>query len=299
MGWDLTALILLRPDVQTGTAAALPRRPEVMKAGRCLRPLLSTHAAPPGGPAKTDFKIPGQGGLPGLLPSAVQNIGPKTKEVLAWSPAPRVEVIERCSGHDGTLCREREFHASTAMKIVQPVVGASAAGADHTAATAPWPVSPHRPTPADGRQPEHPMTLLRQGLRPLIEEARCLPSRRSLQAWGTTQKSRELSRGGHGTRPNAVSPWAPMPRLYFRIALTVKYQVQEMLRIERIFERAPSRRNWRSYSPLIPDGQNWKATFMIEFSDPDERRMALTRMVGIEDTVWLGVSGHPPVQHRQ
>ena len=88
----------------------------------------------------------------------------------------------------------------------------------------------------------------------------------------------------------------PNAALYFESLLTVKYQVQEMLRIERIFERAAIEEELAVYSPLIPDGQNWKATFMIEFSDPDERRVALTRMVGIEDTVWLGVSGHPPVR---
>ena len=83
--------------------------------------------------------------------------------------------------------------------------------------------------------------------------------------------------------------------LYFEDALTMQYQIQEMLRIEKIFEAAGIDEELNAYNPLIPDGTNWKATFMIEFGDPEERKIALQRMVGIEDRVWVQVTGFDKV----
>lgn len=83
--------------------------------------------------------------------------------------------------------------------------------------------------------------------------------------------------------------------LYFEDRLTMQYQVQEMLRIERIFEAEGIREELDAYNPLIPDGSNWKATFMVEFPDIEERRAMLSRLVGIEDKVWLRVDGHDKV----
>ena len=80
--------------------------------------------------------------------------------------------------------------------------------------------------------------------------------------------------------------------LYFEDALTVQYQIQEMLRIERIFEAAGIQEELDVYGPLIPDGHNWKATFMVEYADEAERKQALARLIGIEDTVWLQVGEH-------
>ncbi len=80
--------------------------------------------------------------------------------------------------------------------------------------------------------------------------------------------------------------------LYFEDALTVQYQIQEMLRIERIFEAAGIQEELDVYGALIPDGSNWKATFMIEYADEAERKQALARMIGIEETVWMQVDGH-------
>jgi len=77
--------------------------------------------------------------------------------------------------------------------------------------------------------------------------------------------------------------------LYFEDRLTMHYQVQEMLRIERIFEADGILEELEAYNPLIPDGRNWKATFMVEFPDLDERRAMLKQLVGIEDKVWLQV----------
>jgi hypothetical protein len=83
----------------------------------------------------------------------------------------------------------------------------------------------------------------------------------------------------------------PNATLYFEDRLTMQYQVQEMLRAERIFEPAGIQEELDAYNPLIPDGSNWKATFMIEYSDIEERRVALERLRGIEDRVWVQVQG--------
>ena len=77
--------------------------------------------------------------------------------------------------------------------------------------------------------------------------------------------------------------------LYFEDRLTMQYQVQEMLRIERIFEAAGIEDELAAYNPLIPDGTNWKATFMVEFPDADERNAMLRRLVDIENKVWMQV----------
>jgi len=77
--------------------------------------------------------------------------------------------------------------------------------------------------------------------------------------------------------------------LYFEDALTMQYQVQEMLRLERIFEADAIQDELDVYNPLIPDGSNWKATFMVEYDDVAERKKALSKLTGIEDTVWVKV----------
>ena len=83
--------------------------------------------------------------------------------------------------------------------------------------------------------------------------------------------------------------------LYFEDALTMQYQVQEMLRLERIFEAEGIEDELSVYNPLIPDGSNWKATFMLEFEDVEERKKALARLIGVEKTVWLQVEGYDKV----
>jgi len=96
------------------------------------------------------------------------------------------------------------------------------------------------------------------------------------------KKDRKVPIGGHAT-------------LYFEDRLTIQYQIQEMLRVERIFERAGIEEELSAYNPLIPDGSNWKATFMIEYDDVNERREALARLIGIEDHVWVQVADHDRV----
>jgi hypothetical protein len=83
----------------------------------------------------------------------------------------------------------------------------------------------------------------------------------------------------------------PSATLYFEDRLTMQYQVQEMLRIERIFEEEAIQEELGAYNPLIPDGSNFKATFMIEFPDAEERRRQLQRLGGIEDNVYAQVQG--------
>ena len=87
----------------------------------------------------------------------------------------------------------------------------------------------------------------------------------------------------------------PHATLFFEDCLTMRYQVQEMLRAERIFEADEIQGELDAYNPLIPDGQNLKATLMFEYADVDERHRALARMVGIEHRVWVCVEGFEPV----
>jgi hypothetical protein len=79
--------------------------------------------------------------------------------------------------------------------------------------------------------------------------------------------------------------------LHFEDELTIRYQVQEMLRVERIFEEQGIQGELDAYNPLIPDGANWKATMLIEYPDADERRRMLARLKGIERRVWVQVEG--------
>lgn len=90
-------------------------------------------------------------------------------------------------------------------------------------------------------------------------------------------------------KANRRLPLGTNATLYFEDRLTMQYQVQEMLRIERIFEAEGIQEELDAYNPLIPDGSNWKATFMVEFPDIEERRAMLQRLVGIENRVWMQV----------
>ena len=83
--------------------------------------------------------------------------------------------------------------------------------------------------------------------------------------------------------------------LYFEDRLTIQYQIQEMLRTERIFEAEGIEEELGAYNPLIPDGSNWKATFMLEYGDERDRHAALAQLIGIEDKVWVQVEGFPRI----
>jgi len=96
-------------------------------------------------------------------------------------------------------------------------------------------------------------------------------------------------------KKNRRVPLGARAALYFEDALTVQYQVQEMLRIERIFEARGIQDELDVYNPMIPDGGNWKATFMLEYTDENERRAALAKLIGVEKAVWMRVAGFDPV----
>jgi hypothetical protein len=90
------------------------------------------------------------------------------------------------------------------------------------------------------------------------------------------KKDRRVQIGAHAT-------------LLFEDRLTMQYQVQEMLRIEKIFEANAIQEELDSYNPLIPEGSNWKATLLIEYPDIDERKVALTQLIGIENCAWIQI----------
>jgi hypothetical protein len=96
------------------------------------------------------------------------------------------------------------------------------------------------------------------------------------------KKNRTLQLGGHVT-------------LIFEDELTIRYQIQEMLRAERVFEDAGVQGELDAYNPLIPDGANWKATLMIEYPDVEERHRMLARLIGIEERIWVQVEGQARV----
>jgi len=96
-------------------------------------------------------------------------------------------------------------------------------------------------------------------------------------------------------KKNRTLPLGGNVTLIFEDDLTIRYQVQEMLRIERIFEEEGIQDELDAYNPLIPDGSNWKATMMIEYPDAEQRRQMLARLIGIEDKVWIKAEGHPRV----
>ena len=96
------------------------------------------------------------------------------------------------------------------------------------------------------------------------------------------KKTRNVALGEHAT-------------LYFEDAQTIQYQIQEMLRIEKIFEAEAINEELEAYNPLVPDGSNWKATFMIEYGDAEERAKVLATLGGVEDKVWVQVNGFDKV----
>ena len=83
--------------------------------------------------------------------------------------------------------------------------------------------------------------------------------------------------------------------LQFEDVHTIKRQIQEMLHIEKIFDEEGINSEIEAYAPLVPDGSNWKATMLIEYPDPHERKRELARLIGVEDRMFVEVEGHPRV----
>ena len=99
-------------------------------------------------------------------------------------------------------------------------------------------------------------------------------------------------------RTNAIAPSTSGEHvtLLFEDELTIRYQIQEMLRIEKMFDEAGIQQELDAYNPLVPDGSNLKATMLLEYEDADARRAALAQLRGIEDHVCMRVAGFPVVQ---
>ncbi len=123
-------------------------------------------------------------------------------------------------------------------------------------------------------------TITRQSLLSLEAYAKARPELRAQAI--AHKRARTVHIGDHVT-------------LLFEDETTIRYQIQEMLRIEKQFEEAGIQDELDAYNPLVPDGRNLKATMLIEYEDESERRQALTKLKGIEDRTWVQVEGLPRV----
>ena len=103
------------------------------------------------------------------------------------------------------------------------------------------------------------------------------------------QKRSEFRQKALAHKRSRMLAIGPNATLFFEDRLTIQYQVQEMLRIEKLFEPEDIEDELAAYNPLIPDGHNWKATFMLEFEDEQERRAQLRQLVGIESKIWAQI----------
>ncbi len=115
----------------------------------------------------------------------------------------------------------------------------------------------------------------------------------TLEAYSKYRKERKAEVIAH--RKLRSVPLGDHVNLQFESELTIRYQIQEMLRIEKIFEEDGITQEIEAYAPLMPDGGNWKATLLIEYPDENERRRELARLIGIEDRMFVEVEGHQRV----
>ena len=216
----------------------------------------------------------------------VQNIGLKTRDALKLVPETEVEVIERCSGHDGTYAVKKEFH-EISKKIARPVVNKLKKGdADHFTSDCPM-AAEQIVQDLDDRDANNPDEPAEKSLRNLMKHL----SREELYSLEQYAEARPAFREKvleH--KKNRRLDLGTNAALYFEDRLTMQYQVQEMLRIEKIFEADGIAEELDAYNPLIPDGSNWKATFMIEFPEVEIRQQMLAQLVGIEDRVYVHVA---------
>lgn len=243
----------------------------------------------------------------------VQNIGKKTRDVLQLIPDTQVTVIERCSGHDGTWGVKRE-HFSDSMKIGKPVFNQMAAN-DPDYICSDCAIAARHIQQGMGHhraQKLHPLTLLRLAYG---ENQSILPkqtitldslpadknnmakiSRDSLMTLEAYAKARPQFRANvieH--KKDRLLALGEHITLIFEDELTIRYQIQEMLRAEKIFDEEGILQELAAYNPLVPDGTNWKVTMMIEYTDPEERAAKLAELIGIEDKVWIEVEGYEKI----
>ena len=270
---------------------------------------------------KTDFQQP-LGNVAYHIPchQRVQNVGKKTRDILQLIPDTTINTVERCSGHDGTWGVKSE-HFADSMKIGRPVFKQMAASnPDYISSDCAIAARHIEQGIGESKARKlHPLTLLRMAYgtdgansdhnaaiasdpsagaaissskkhmtTPLTRD-----SLLTLEAYAKTRKEFRAQVMAH-KKTRKVSLGENVT-LIFEDALTIRYQVQEMLHVERIFQEEEIVHELETYTPLIPDGHNWKATMMIEYPDPAVRAEKLATLVGVEDKVWVKISGHPPV----
>lgn len=267
---------------------------------------------------KTDFKKP-LGNVAYHIPchQRVQNFGKKTRDILQLIPNTTVNTVERCSGHDGTWGVKSE-HFADSMKIGRPVFKQMAASnPDYISSDCAIAARHIEQGIGESKaQKLHPLTLLRLAYDPDNTRE---PAVSGDQPGNQTPSPGEKQMTTTLTRDNLLTleayakirkdfraqvmthkktrkvPLGENITFIFEDTLTVRYQIQEMLHVERIFQEAEITHELETYTPLIPDGHNWKATMMIEYADPVVRAAKLATLVGIEDKVWVKIAGHEPV----
>ncbi len=243
----------------------------------------------------------------------VQNIGKKTRDLLQLIPNTQVTTIERCSGHDGTWGVKREYF-SDSMKIGKPVFNQMTDPDPDYICSDCAIAARHIQQGMDNHRAQklHPLTLLRLAYgesKSVLSEQSMAPqpshenkksmakiSRESLMTLEAYAKARQQFRSKvieH--KKNRLLALGEQVTLLFEDELTIRYQIQEMLRAEKIFDEEGILQELAAYNPLVPDGTNWKATMMIEYTDPEERAIKLTELIGIEDKVWVEVEGHEKI----
>lgn len=267
---------------------------------------------------KTDFKQP-LGNVAYHIPchQRVQNFGKKTRDILQLIPDTTVNTVERCSGHDGTWGVKSE-HFADSMKIGRPVFKQMAASnPDYISSDCAIAARHIEQGIGESKaQKSHPLTLLRlaygsdTGHKPAVSgEQSITPTPAAGEKQMTTAITREnlmtLEAYAKIRKDFRVQVMAHKKirkisigeniTLIFEDALTIRYQIQEMLHVERIFQEEEIVHELETYTPLIPDGHNWKATMMIEYPDPAVRAEKLATLVGVEDKVWVKIAGYAPV----
>ncbi|MCC7135901.1 MAG: DUF3501 family protein [Nitrosomonas sp.] len=246
----------------------------------------------------------------------VQNLGRKTRDLLQLIPGTEVTTVERCSGHDGTWGVKQEFFDDS-MKIGQPVFRQMGEAEPDYISSDCAIAARHIQQGMKPRQTvkHHPLSLLRIAYgetqnQPLSAQSvpaagsishspgNIMPkiTRDSLLTLEAYAKNRESFRAEiMAHKKNRSVALGEHVTLLFEDELTMRYQIQEMLRAEKIFEDADIQQELDVYNPLVPDGSNWKATMLIEYGDPVERAKKLTQLIGIENQVWVNVAGHPRI----
>ena len=260
---------------------------------------------------RTDFKQ-SLGNVSYHIPchQRVQNIGRKTKDMLELVPGTQVNVVERCSGHDGTWGVKSEYFADS-MKIGKYAFKQMAEPTPDYISSDCAIAARHlqQGMGESNAQKLHPLTLIRmaygdmkksqnkattdliQNTQPMTKITR--DSLISLENYSKQRqefrakvmahkKNRKISLGEHIT-------------LLFEDELTIRYQIQEMLRVEKIFDEDGIYQELDTYNPLIPDGNNWKVTMMIEYTDSIERAKKLMTLLGVEKKITININGHNPV----